>query len=137
MPLPNLFQSRRISPVRSQSRLQEFRDGLAEQGTAGGQEHQVKIDQLQASISGLSMAEIFRILGLPKVNAVRPPAKIPTIRSTVELSQGNPGLGFSFRWGRKLFQSCIAQIFEFGSCGTPCPYCDGSGGTNCVGNIET
>ena len=38
---------------------EDFRDGLAEQGTAGGLEHQVKIDQFQAFISGLSMAERF------------------------------------------------------------------------------
>ena len=35
------------------------------------------------------MAERFRVLGLPDVNAVRPPAKVPTIRSAV----GNPGSG--------------------------------------------
>ena len=39
------------------------------------------------------MTERFRVLGLPEVNAVRPPAKIPTIRSTAELSQGRPGPG--------------------------------------------
>ena len=71
----------------------DFRDGLAEQGAAGGHEYQVKIDQVQAFISGLSMAKTFRVLGLPEVNAVRHPAKTPTIRSAVELSLGNPGTG--------------------------------------------
>ena len=32
---------------------EDFRDGLAEQGMAGGHEHQVKNDQYQAFISGL------------------------------------------------------------------------------------
>ena len=56
-----------------------YRDGLAEKGTAGGHEHQVKIDQFQALTSGLSMAERFRVLGLPEANAARRPAKKPTI----------------------------------------------------------
>ena len=38
---------------------EDFRDGLAEQGTAGGLEHQDKMDQIQAFASGLSMAERF------------------------------------------------------------------------------
>ena len=75
----------------------DFRDGLAEQGTAGGHEHQVKTDQFQAFISGLSMAERFRVLGLPKVHAVRLPANIPAIRSAIGLSRGNPESGALYR----------------------------------------
>ena len=73
---------------------EDFRDRLAEQDTAGGHEHQVKVDQFQAFISGLSMAERFRVLGLPEVHAVRPPVKTPSVRSAVELSQENlrPGV---------------------------------------------
>ena len=70
---------------------EDFLDGLAEQGTAGGLEYQVKIDQFQAFISGFSMAERFRVLGLPEVHAVRPPVKTPSVRSALELSQENPG----------------------------------------------
>ena len=42
----------------------DFRDRLVEQDTTGWHEHEVKIDQFQAFISGLSMAERFRVLGL-------------------------------------------------------------------------
>ena len=70
---------------------EDFRDGLAEQDTAGGLEHLVKIDQLQPFIARLSMAERLRVLGLPEVHAVRPPVKTPSIRSAVELSEENSG----------------------------------------------
>ena len=70
---------------------EDFRDGLAEQGTVGGHEDQVKIAHFQAFISGLSMAEILRVLDLPETNAAMPPAKIPTILSAVGLFWGNPG----------------------------------------------
>ena len=72
---------------------EDFRDGLAEQDTAGGLEHQVKIDQLQTFIARLSMTERLRVLGLPEVHAVRPPVKTPSIRSAVELSEENPRPG--------------------------------------------
>ena len=71
----------------------DFRDRLAEQGMAGGHEHQVKINQFQAFISGLSTAERFRVLGLSEVNAVSSPSTTPTIRSTVMPPQGNPEPG--------------------------------------------
>ena len=45
----------------------DFRDRLVEQDTIGWHEHQVKIDQFQAFISGLSMVvERFRVLDLPE-----------------------------------------------------------------------
>ena len=72
---------------------EDFRDGLAEQDTAGGLEHQMKIDQFQAFISRLPMSERFRVLGLPEVHTVRLPVKTPSIRSAVELSKKNPGSG--------------------------------------------
>ena len=72
---------------------EEFRDGLAEQDTAGGLEHQVKIDQLQTFIARLSMTERLRVLGLPEVHAVRPPVKTPSFRGAVELSEENPRSG--------------------------------------------
>ena len=53
----------------------------------------MKIDQFEELISRLSMAERLRALGLPDVHAVRPPAKIPQIRSAVGLSRGSPGSG--------------------------------------------
>ena len=65
---------------------EDFRNGLAEQDTAGGLEHQVKIDQLQPFIARLSTAERPRVLGLPEVHAVRPPVKTLSIQSAVELS---------------------------------------------------
>ena len=72
----------------------DCRDGLAEQGTAGGHEHHVKIDQFQAFIPGLSLAERFRVLGsVANLMAARPSAKEPTIRSAVGLSRGNSGSG--------------------------------------------
>ena len=52
------------------------------------------------------MAEMFRALGLPEVNAVRPPVKIPTIRSTVELSRGSPGPGSLSRGN---FRSAVGE----------------------------
>ena len=90
-----------------------FRDVLAEQGTAGGHEHQVKIDQFQAFISGLSMAERFRVLGVPEVHAVRPPVKTPSIRSAVELSQENPGPGALPR--RKFRSAARGRAFNVAS----------------------
>ena len=72
---------------------EDFRDGLAEQSTAVGYEHQVKVGQLRGFILGLSKADKYRVLGLPEVHAVRPPAKIPANRSAVGLSRGNPGSG--------------------------------------------
>ena len=62
-------------------------DRLAEHGTTRGLEHQVKIDQFQAFISRLPMAERLRVLGLPELHAVSPPVKTPSIRSAVELSK--------------------------------------------------
>ena len=73
---------------------EELRDGLAEQDTAGGLKHQVKIDQFEAFISKLSMGERLRVLlGLPDVHAVKPPVKISTIRSAVGLPRGSPRSG--------------------------------------------
>ena len=46
----------------------DFRDRLVEQDTIGWHVHQVKIDQFQAFISGLSMVERFRVLDLPEEN---------------------------------------------------------------------
>ena len=69
----------------------DSRDGQVEQSTAGGHEQRVKIAQSQVLISGLSTAKRFRELGLPDVNAVKLPAMTSAIRSTIELSQGNPG----------------------------------------------
>ncbi|CAM9903172.1 unnamed protein product [Ascophyllum nodosum] len=65
-------------------------DGLAEHGTTRGLEHQMKIDQFQAFISRLPMAERLRVLGLPELHAVSPPVKTPSIRSAVELSKEDP-----------------------------------------------
>ena len=62
-------------------------DGLAKHCTTRGLEHQVKIDQFQAFISRLSMAERLRVLGLPELHAVSPPVKTPSIRSAVALSK--------------------------------------------------
>ena len=96
----------------------DSRDGLAEQGTAGGYEHQVKLDQFQAFISGLSMAGRFRVVGRPEVNALRSPVKTPTFRSALELSQGNPGPGapsrgnFRSAVGESSFLRCPTIIFE-------------------------
>ena len=53
----------------------------------------MKILQFQTFISGLSIAERFRVLGLPEVHAVRLPVKTPSIRSALELSKENPGSG--------------------------------------------
>ena len=69
----------------------DSQDGQVEQSTAGGHEQRGKIAQFQALISGLSAAKIFRDLGLPDVNAIKLPAMTSAIRSTIELSQGNPG----------------------------------------------
>ena len=96
----------------------DSRDGLAEQGTAGGYEHQETLDQFQAFISDLSMAGRFRVVGRPEVNAFRPPVKTPTIRSAIELSQGNPGPGapsrgnFRSAVGESSFLRCPTIIFE-------------------------
>ena len=72
---------------------EDLRDGLAEQDTAGGLEHPMKIDQFEAFISRLSMRVRLRVLGLLDVHAVRPLVKIPTIRSDVGLPRGSPGSG--------------------------------------------
>ena len=69
---------------------EDLRDGLAEQGTTRGLKHQVKIDQFQAFISRLPMAERFRVLGLPELHAVSSPVKTPSIRSAAELSKEDP-----------------------------------------------
>ena len=70
IPLPNLFRSSRTSSVRSLSlsgedfaggelglSVEDLREGLAEQDTTCGLEHQVKVDEFQAFITILSMAE--------------------------------------------------------------------------------
>ena len=74
----------------SGSSAEDLRGGLAEQGTTRGLEHQVKIDQFQAFISILPMAERLRVLGLPELHAVSSTVKTPSIRSAVELSKKDP-----------------------------------------------
>ena len=63
------------------------------------------------------MVETFRVLGLPEVNAVRPPAKTPAIRIAVELSQGNSGPGVLSRGN---FRSAMGESsFNVASCKFP------------------
>ena len=69
---------------------EDLRDGLAEQGITRRLEHQVKIDQFQAFISRLPMAERLRVLRLPELHAVSSPVKTPSTRSAVELSKEDP-----------------------------------------------
>ena len=66
-----------------------LRDGLAEQGTTRGLASG-KIDQFQAFISRLSMAERLRVLGPPNLHDVSSPVQMPSIRSAVELSKEDP-----------------------------------------------
>ena len=74
----------------SGSSAEDLRDGLAEGGTTRGLEHQVKMDQFQAFISRLPMAERLRVLGLPELHAVSSPVKTPSIQGAVELSKADP-----------------------------------------------
>ena len=75
---------------------ENLRDGLAEEDTCG-LEHQVKIDQFQAFISRLSLAERLRVLVLPELYAVSSPVKTPSIRRAVELSKEDPVSDAVFR----------------------------------------
>ena len=80
----------------------------------------MKIDQFQAFISRLSMAERLRVLGLPEVYAVRPPVKTPSILSAVELFKENPGSGalsrgnFPSAAGKRPFSAASRKFADLG-----------------------
>ena len=65
--------------------------------SAGGLEHQVKVDQFQAFITRLSRAERLRVLGLPELHGGRPPVKTFSVQSAVELSKESTGSGAQSR----------------------------------------
>ncbi|CAN0455587.1 unnamed protein product [Ascophyllum nodosum] len=112
-------------------------DGLAKRGSTRGLEHQVKIDQFQAFISRLPTAERLRVLGLPELHAVSPPAKTPSIRSAVELSKEDqvsdalPRGNFRSAEGDNSFHAATRNFSNLGRAESM-PSCDNSRRTSCT-----